>query len=120
MSVVACVGSFPLHNQPRSGGGRGSVVDNKKKNIHNHRPILRCNIFPLVDTAVGHYKNNGLYRFHHDYATAGRSGQTNDVVGGESPKIIVNIYVCGHTYTKSMDQPGKVANPAHGQLNREK
>ena len=25
----------------------------------------------------------------------------------------------GHTYTKSMDQPGKVASPARGQLNRE-
>ena len=24
----------------------------------------------------------------------------------------------GHTYSKSMDQPGKVANPAHGQLYR--
>ena len=31
------------------------------------------------------------------------------------------IYVCmyDHTYSKSMDQPGKVANPARGQLNRE-
>ena len=31
------------------------------------------------------------------------------------------MYVCmyGHTYSKGMDQPGKVANPAHGQLNRE-
>ena len=29
-------------------------------------------------------------------------------------------YVCtyGHTYSKSIDQPGKVANPARGQLNR--
>ena len=26
----------------------------------------------------------------------------------------------GHTCSKSMDQPGKVANPVHGQLNREK
>ena len=27
----------------------------------------------------------------------------------------------GHIYSKSMDQPGKVANPAHrGQLNKEK
>ena len=26
----------------------------------------------------------------------------------------------GHTYSKNMDQPGKVANPARGQLNREK
>ena len=31
------------------------------------------------------------------------------------------MYVCmyGHTYSKSMDQPGKVASPARGQLNRE-
>ena len=31
------------------------------------------------------------------------------------------MYVCmyGHTYSKSMDQPGKVVNPARGQLNRE-
>ena len=26
----------------------------------------------------------------------------------------------GHTYSKSVDQPGKVADPARGQLNREK
>ena len=26
----------------------------------------------------------------------------------------------GHTHSKSMDQPGKVANPARGQLSREK
>ena len=32
------------------------------------------------------------------------------------------MYVCmyGRTYSKSMDQPGKVANPTRGQLNREK
>ena len=24
----------------------------------------------------------------------------------------------GHTYSKRMDQPGKVANPARGQLNK--
>ena len=31
------------------------------------------------------------------------------------------MYVCMvFTYSKSMDQPGKVANPARGQLNREK
>ena len=27
-------------------------------------------------------------------------------------------YMYGHTYSKSMDQPGKVTNPARGQLNR--
>ena len=30
---------------------------------------------------------------------------------------LVSVY--GHTYSKSMDQPGKVANPARGQLNGE-
>ena len=31
------------------------------------------------------------------------------------------MYICvyGHTYIKGKDQPGKVANPARGQLNRE-
>ena len=34
--------------------------------------------------------------------------------------MCVCMYVCMfiHTYSKSMDQRGKVANPAHGQLNR--
>ena len=34
------------------------------------------------------------------------------------------VYACMYamviTYSKSMDQPGKVANPARGQLNRKK
>ena len=34
-----------------------------------------------------------------------------------SPVGVLCLY--GHTYSKSMDQPGKVANPARGQLNRE-
>ena len=36
------------------------------------------------------------------------------------PAVFFCMYVCmyGHTYSKSMDQPGKVANPAIGQLNR--
>ena len=29
------------------------------------------------------------------------------------------VMCMGHTFSKSMDQPGKVANPARGQLNRE-
>ena len=28
------------------------------------------------------------------------------------------LYLYGHTYSKSMDQPGKVASPARGRLNR--
>ena len=31
---------------------------------------------------------------------------------------MTNLY--GHRYSKSTDQPGKVANPARGQLNRKK
>ena len=38
----------------------------------------------------------------------------------EEVEMVVFMYVCmyGHTYSKSMDQPGKVANFARGQLNR--
>ena len=31
----------------------------------------------------------------------------------------IYIFMYGHTCSKSMDQPGKVANPARGPLNRE-
>ena len=31
----------------------------------------------------------------------------------------IGPFMYGHTYIKSMDKPGKVANPARGQLNRE-
>ena len=33
----------------------------------------------------------------------------------EKPSLYVSMY--SHTYSKSMDQPGKVANPPRGQLN---
>ena len=39
---------------------------------------------------------------------------------GEKPTVI--LYVCMYecmVITQSMDQPGKVANPVRGQLNRE-
>ena len=32
---------------------------------------------------------------------------------------VVSVCMYGHTYSKSMDQAGKVASPARGQLNRE-
>ena len=35
------------------------------------------------------------------------------------PKRTVECIMYGHTYSKSMNQPGKVANPARSQLNRE-
>ena len=45
-------------------------------------------------------------------------------VGTTSGLVYLNgvmycIVLYGHTYSKSMDQLGKVANPARGQLNRE-
>ena len=41
------------------------------------------------------------------------------VVSMEESRGKVHVCMYDHTYSKSMDQPGKVANPAHGQLNRE-
>ena len=42
---------------------------------------------------------------------------------GNANYPLVSMYVCmyvcmGITYSKSMDQPGKVANPPRGQLNK--
>ena len=36
--------------------------------------------------------------------------------GADNPSVCMY----GHTCSKNMDQPGMVANPARGQLNREK
>ena len=40
-------------------------------------------------------------------------------VGSPFTRDCFSYRMHGHTYSKSMDQPGKVANPACGQLNRE-
>ena len=34
--------------------------------------------------------------------------------------IMLQAIMYGHTYSKTMDQPGMAANPARGQMNREK
>ena len=39
--------------------------------------------------------------------------------GGFLPNIILRFFYVGITYDTSEDQPGKSANPARGQLNRE-
>ena len=39
--------------------------------------------------------------------------------GRQFYQALYNLILYGHTSSKSMDQPGKVANPARGQLNRE-
>ena len=44
-----------------------------------------------------------------------RSGQLQ-LFEINSNGLLISMY--GHTYSKSKDQPGKVANPARGQLNR--
>ena len=36
---------------------------------------------------------------------------------GGDKSTCVYVCMCGHTYSKSMDQSGKVVNPARGQLN---
>ena len=46
----------------------------------------------------------------------GLTGKLNDLADAS----VVKTYMYGHTYSKSMDQPGKVADPARGQMNREK
>ncbi|CAN0464993.1 unnamed protein product, partial [Ascophyllum nodosum] len=46
-------------------------------------------------------------------------GSLSEIIAS-SILLCICLYVClyGHTYSKSKDQLGKVANPARGQLNR--
>ena len=58
--------------------------------------------------------------FHPKYF--GRGPKTRDGYSSRASSVFIAImYVCiyGHTYSKSIDQPDKVDNPASGQLNRE-
>ena len=44
----------------------------------------------------------------------------SQLMGGTTANPVGCMYVCmAITYSKGKDQPGKVANPARGQLNRE-
>ena len=49
---------------------------------------------------------------------AGGTGMDIELVV-ECVEIYRDIFMYGHTYSKSKDQAGKVANPVRGQLNRE-
>ena len=67
-----------------------------------------------------------------EFVLAGRVRQSRPTSACSSPyglnllyycsNTYLLLYVCsmyGHTYSKAMDRPGKVANPARGQLNSE-
>ena len=49
-------------------------------------------------------------------ARSGHISENRGTILGKSRRGRVCMY--GHTYSKSMDQPGKVTSPARGQLNR--
>ena len=53
----------------------------------------------------------------------GTNPEGKERVKGKASRISSNVCmyvcICGHAYSKNMDQPSKVANPARGQLNRE-
>ena len=53
--------------------------------------------------------------------TDGSNYWVNSIMSGRNLPVyraLTLIAMYGHTYSKTMDQPGKVANPARGQLNR--
>ena len=41
------------------------------------------------------------------------------ILGRRGDALRLYVWMYGHIYSKNMDQPGLVANPARGQLNRE-
>ena len=64
------------------------------------------------NSAIEPYKNRGL-----DKQFFKEKSERKPSEHPPERKIVSRIY--GYTYSKSMDRPGKVANPARGQLNRE-
>ena len=41
------------------------------------------------------------------------------ILGRRGDALRLYVWMYGHIHSKNMDQPGKVVNPARGQLNRE-
>ena len=72
-------------------------------------------------------KNNGFGPFSYKFFVCIRVGliNKNEKEKEKKKKKKRNTYgyrgacMYGHTYSKSIDQPGKIANSASGQLNRE-
>ena len=71
----------------------------------NREPDLSAQPVCRVASYLAHgFPRTGFYRAH-----AGLHHRDN----------MIHVCMYGDTYSKSMDQPGEVANPARGQLNRE-
>ena len=82
--------------------------------------VLQCGADSLTGDRLGCF--NLTLRGHADAVKHVKSFGVPMLVLGGGGYTIRNVarFVCvyGHTYSKSMDQPGKVASPARGQLNR--
>ena len=86
---------------------------------HGIPPEFRCGVDSFFETAIPHHRRRSLH-FH-------RERSQSVVIASKIAKNHVipylRIYPLSHEHTvicrNSMIQPGKVANPARGQLNRE-
>ena len=59
------------------------------------------------------------YWNYEDYWPSADELSAVNVIGTQKRNLINSVLARSITYSKSMDQPGRVANPARGQLNRE-
>ena len=77
------------------------------------------------------WPSSGTFQHHHHLTSSADTSVPTFAPNSENASLIYRaVYLAlpntmnleclyDHTYSKSMDQPGKVANPARGQLNRE-
>ena len=104
----------------------------EKSILHMHKEAVVGGILAnsvLVSTTV----QNSFFRLRNSLLSCALPETNVDDSGRHFIILGSNIHPChhesscgeessclyGHTYSKSMNQPGKVANPARGQLNRE-
>ena len=88
------------------------------------RPILRrdrdtCNkvdIISLYEVGTLYEQTNGKKLYHFQLCVLPRNISAHAKYGHSLLIIKTVVCVYGHTYNMRMDQPGKVANPARGQL----
>ena len=76
--------------------------------------------FQFLDTENIAPQSRSVQNMHHFQALihAYHGGKRDRWLVGRKRTGIMYVCMYGHTYSKSMDQPGNVASPARGQLNR--
>ena len=123
-TVTQQVSHRPIKRQSRLWSQRGTKVNGSH---HGDNPLLRPTGIQIATksyAALQAMAPTNIKTVHqtsllHSRATSIDSECCRLPTTSVLSKKPIVFFMYGHTYNKSMDQPGKVANPTRGQLNRE-